>query len=96
MDLTNATNRIAAQGELVTKIKEEVGKVIVGQEKLIDRLVLALVTDGHILLEGVPGLAKTLSVNTLARATFTASGSRYGNTHQPSAVPRPMGPVCRA
>ena len=68
MDLTNATNRIAAQGELVTKIKEEVGKVIVGQEKLIDRLVLALVTDGHILLEGVPGLAKTLSVNTLAKA----------------------------
>jgi len=66
MDLANATNRIAAQGELVKKIKDEVGKVIVGQEKLIDRLVLALVTNGHILLEGVPGLAKTLSVNTLA------------------------------
>ena len=43
------------------------GKVIVGQEKLVDRLVLALVTDGHILLEGVPGLAKTLSCNTLAK-----------------------------
>ena len=68
MDLTNATNRIAAQGELVAKIKDEVAKVIVGQEKLVDRLVLALVTDGHILLEGVPGLAKTLSVNTLAKA----------------------------
>ena len=67
MDLQNATNRIAAQGELVTKIKNEVGKVIVGQEKLVDRLVLALVSDGHILLEGVPGLAKTLSVNTLAK-----------------------------
>ena len=67
MDLQNATNRIAAQGELVAKIKNEVGKVIVGQEKLVDRLVLALVTDGHILLEGVPGLAKTLSVNTLAK-----------------------------
>ena len=67
MDLQNATSRIAAQGELVTKIKDEVGKVIVGQEKLVDRLVLALVTDGHILLEGVPGLAKTLSVNTLAK-----------------------------
>ena len=67
MDLQNATNRIAAQGELVKKITNEVGKVIVGQEKLIDRLVLALVTDGHILLEGVPGLAKTLSVNTLAK-----------------------------
>ena len=68
MDLTTQTNKIAAQAELVTKIREEVGKVIVGQEKLIDRLILALVTDGHILLEGVPGLAKTLSVNTLAKA----------------------------
>ena len=68
MDLKEATNRISAQAELVTKIREEVAKVIVGQEKLIDRLVLALVTGGHILLEGVPGLAKTLSVNTLAKA----------------------------
>ena len=68
MDLTAQTNKIAAQSELVRKIREEVGKVIVGQEKLIDRLILALVTDGHILLEGVPGLAKTLSVNTLAKA----------------------------
>ena len=67
MDLTAQTNKIAAQSELVKKIREEVGKVIVGQEKLIDRLILALVTDGHILLEGVPGLAKTLSVNTLAK-----------------------------
>ena len=67
MNLKEATNRIAAQGELVTKIREEVAKVIVGQEKLIDRLILALATGGHILLEGVPGLAKTLSVNTLAK-----------------------------
>ena len=68
MDLATQTSKIAAQAELVSKIREEVGKVIVGQEKLIDRLILALVTDGHILLEGVPGLAKTLSVNTLAKA----------------------------
>lgn len=67
MDLTTQTSRIAAQSDLVKRIREEVGKVIVGQERLIDRLVLALVTDGHILLEGVPGLAKTLSVNTLAK-----------------------------
>ena len=59
MDLKEATNRIAAQKELVANIREEVGKVIVGQEKLVDRLVLAMITDGHILLEGVPGLAKT-------------------------------------
>ena len=66
MDLKEATNRIAAQKELVARIKDEVAKVIVGQEKLVDRLILALATDGHILLEGVPGLAKTLSCNTLA------------------------------
>ena len=51
----------------IAAIREEVGRVIVGQEKLVDRLILALVTGGHILLEGVPGLAKTLSVNTLAK-----------------------------
>ena len=68
MDLKEATNRISAQAELVTRIRDEVAKVIVGQEKLIDRLILAMVTGGHILLEGVPGLAKTLSVNTLAKA----------------------------
>ena len=68
MDLKEATNRISAQAELVTRIREEVAKVVVGQERLVDRLVLALVTGGHILLEGVPGLAKTLSVNTLAKA----------------------------
>lgn len=67
MDMTNASARIAAQGELVNRIRTEVAKVIVGQEKLVDRLVLALVANGHILLEGVPGLAKTLSVNTLAK-----------------------------
>ena len=67
MDLKDATRRIQSQKELVAKIRDEVGKVIVGQEKLVDRLILALVTDGHILLEGVPGLAKTLSCNTLAK-----------------------------
>ncbi len=53
--------------ELVQNIKDEVAKVIVGQEKLVDRLILAMITGGHILLEGVPGLAKTLSCNTLAK-----------------------------
>ena len=54
MDLSKASNKIAEQGELVNRIRDEVGKVIVGQEKLIDRLILALVANGHILLEGVP------------------------------------------
>ena len=66
MDLQKTTNLITAQAETLSKIRQEVNKVIVGQEKLIDRLIIALITGGHILLEGVPGLAKTLSVRTLA------------------------------
>ena len=52
----------------VDKLKTEISKVIVGQEYLIDRLLVALLADGHILLEGVPGLAKTLSISTLCQA----------------------------
>jgi len=51
----------------VEKIKAELRKTIVGQENLLEKLILALFSDGHILLEGVPGLAKTLSVSTLAK-----------------------------
>jgi MoxR-like ATPase len=56
--------------DLQTKIKQviaEVGKVVVGQDYLVNRLLIGLFTGGHILLEGVPGLAKTLTVNTLAK-----------------------------
>jgi MoxR-like ATPase len=49
-------------------VKEEIGKVIVGQTEMVDRLLLALLADGHILLEGLPGLAKTLAATTLAKA----------------------------
>lgn len=59
---------VAAVTEKMTKIKEEVGKVIVGQKDLIHSLILALLADGHVLLEGLPGLAKTLAVSTLSQA----------------------------
>ena len=49
-------------------IKKEVSKVVVGQEKMIDSLLIALLCDGHILIEGVPGLAKTTTVNALAQS----------------------------
>jgi MoxR-like ATPase len=69
-------------GEDVAKIQErfnavraEVGKVLVGQEAMIQRLLIALLADGHILLEGVPGLAKTMLISTLAEA-IRASFSR--------------------
>lgn len=50
------------------KVKDEISKVIVGQEEMIDSLFVALLCQGHVLLEGVPGLAKTTAVNTLAKA----------------------------
>ena len=52
---------------MVNSIKKELKKVIVGQDKMIDALLIGLLTNGHILLEGVPGLAKTLTIKTLAK-----------------------------
>ncbi|MFA6197151.1 MAG: MoxR family ATPase [Sulfurimonas sp.] len=52
----------------IQEIKKEVAKVVVGQEKMIDGLLIALLCDGHILIEGVPGLAKTTTVNALAKS----------------------------
>lgn len=54
--------------ENVRKLRQEVAKVIVGQEDLIERLIIALMCQSHVLIEGIPGLAKTLTVNTLAQA----------------------------
>ena len=55
----------------VQALKQEIGRVIVGQDYLIERMLIGLLADGHVLLEGVPGLAKTLAVRTLARAVDT-------------------------
>lgn len=51
----------------LAEVKNEIGKVIVGQKRLVDRLLIGLMADGHLLLEGVPGIAKTLAANTLAQ-----------------------------
>ncbi|MHA7131905.1 AAA family ATPase [Algoriphagus namhaensis] len=53
--------------EKIQEVIKEVGKVVVGQDRMVNRLLIGLFTNGHILLEGVPGLAKTLTVNTLAK-----------------------------
>lgn len=53
--------------EKIAEVIQEVKKVVVGQDKMVNRLLIGLFTNGHILLEGVPGLAKTLTVNTLAK-----------------------------
>ncbi len=65
----------AAIKERFDAVRAEVGKVLVGQDELVQRLLLALLADGHVLLEGVPGLAKTLAVSTLA-ATVDCRFSR--------------------
>ena len=67
--------RAAAHQDLLQQVRTEIGRVIVGQEALIDRLLISLLTNSHALIEGVPGLAKTLSVSTLAR-TLRCSFSR--------------------
>ncbi|MDE0571397.1 MAG: AAA family ATPase, partial [Verrucomicrobiales bacterium] len=54
--------------ESTAKIRNELAKVIIGQEKVIDQLLIAIFSKGHCLLEGVPGLAKTLMVSTLAKS----------------------------
>lgn len=54
--------------EKILKIKEEVAKVVIGQEKMIDGLLIGLLCEGHILIEGIPGLAKTTTVNALSQA----------------------------
>lgn len=63
--------RVKEEAAFVQKIRSEMAKVIVGQEYLVDRLILGLLANGHLLLEGVPGLAKTLSVKTLASVIHT-------------------------
>ncbi len=54
--------------ETLQTVRDRVGQVVVGQENLVERLLLALLCNGHVLLEGVPGVAKTLTVNSLAKA----------------------------
>jgi MoxR-like ATPase len=67
-DLGALTDRVAQAGAFVGPLLESVGRVVVGQPRMVERLLIGLLTGGHVLLEGVPGLAKTLAVSTLARA----------------------------
>lgn len=67
-ELRSLPNQIQAAQSLLKLIKQEIGKIIVGQNHLIDSLLIGILSDGHLLLEGVPGIAKTLAANTLARA----------------------------
>jgi MoxR-like ATPase len=66
LDVQSLTEEIKKRSQFVDEILNEASKVIVGQKVLLERLLLALLCDGHVLLEGLPGLAKTLTIKTLA------------------------------
>ena len=66
LDIRELNERIQRESSFVDLISMEMNKVIVGQKHLVESLLIGLLSDGHILLEGVPGLAKTLAINTLA------------------------------
>jgi len=73
MDIQEITRRVEKESVVLRQITAEIGKVIVGQKRLVERMLTGLLCDGHLLLEGVPGLAKTTAVKTIAaviRTTF--------------------------
>ncbi|MCK5011222.1 MAG: AAA family ATPase, partial [Deltaproteobacteria bacterium] len=71
-DIQEITKEVEEKSRYVRRLKEEIEKIIVGQHYLIERLLIGILADGHILVEGVPGLAKTTAVKTLAKAVDTS------------------------
>lgn len=67
-DIRQLTEKVREQNYFFTLLKKEINKAIIGQEYMVDRLLIGLLGNGHVLLEGVPGLAKTLAIKTLADA----------------------------
>ncbi len=65
-DIAQTTDLLKEQTKVIDAVRQEVNKTLVGQEKLLDRMMIAIITGGHILLEGVPGLAKTTAVKALS------------------------------
>jgi len=63
--------KVIKNSKFIDELKKEIHKMIIGQEELIDKILIGLLSDGHILLEGVPGLAKTLTINTLSKIIST-------------------------
>ncbi|MEO8854048.1 MAG: AAA family ATPase, partial [Ginsengibacter sp.] len=74
-DIRMLNDKINHSASFIDRIHSEIGKVIIGQNHMIERLLIGLLSNGHILLEGVPGLAKTLSIKSLA-STINAKFSR--------------------
>lgn len=71
VDISELNEKIREESSFIALLKSEMAKVIVGQNKMVDRLLIGLLSNGHILLEGVPGLAKTLAISTLSNVVKT-------------------------
>src|SRR3954466_15287379 len=67
-DIRQLNERISHAGQFIDRLRDEIGHVIVGQSHMLDRLLIGLLSNGHVLLEEVPGLAKTLTIKSLALA----------------------------
>lgn len=68
MEITELNEKIKQESEFIDVLIAEIGKTIVGQKEMVERLVIGLLSNGHVLLEGVPGLAKTLAIKSLAQS----------------------------
>ena len=67
MNISEINKKVQEESLFLQDLRHEIGRVIVGQQDLVDKMLVALIADGHILIEGVPGLAKTMTVKTLAQ-----------------------------
>src|SRR5215211_7571582 len=67
-DIRQLNERIQSSSTFMDRLRDEVGRVIVGQQYMLDRLLIGLLSNGHVLLEGIPGLAKTLAIKSLAQS----------------------------
>lgn len=68
VDIQAITEKVKREGAFIQKILDEVGRTVIGQKNMLEKLIIGLLADGHVLLEGVPGLAKTTAVKALANA----------------------------
>src|SRR5688500_19142764 len=67
-DIRQLNDKIQYQSAFIDRLRDETARVIIGQHHMLDRLLIGLLSNGHVLLEGVPGLAKTLTIKSLAQA----------------------------
>ena len=75
VDVQQIKDRVTEQSDAIRRLRAELSKTVVGQEQMLSRLLIALLTGGHVLLEGVPGLAKTTAIKALRGASHASSAA---------------------